>query len=264
MRFKDRESAGRALAGALRGRVGTDAVLLGLPRGGVVVAASAGRELGLPVDVLVSRKVGAPGEPELGLGAVAEGGSVWLNRELAGVLGLTTAALTELASREAGEVARRAERYRRGQAQPSVDGRTVVLVDDGIATGGTMQAAVRAVRGWRPARVVLAAPVAARETLEELRSLADDVVVLHVPTMFGGVGAWFDDFRQLDDREVLAALGREVADGLDQGGPSRCPPPRGASCSSPMAAARRATARATGPSRERCTAQGSRRCSSTC
>jgi putative phosphoribosyl transferase len=216
VRFKDRESAGRALAGALRGRLAPDAVLLGLPRGGVVVAAAAGRELGMSVDVLVSRKVGAPGDPELGLGAVAEGGAVWLNRALAGELGLTTDALADLAGQEAGEVVRRAERYRQGRPPPSVAGRTAVLVDDGIATGGTMQAAVRALRAMKPARVVLAAPVAARETVDELRSLADDIVILHVPTVFGGVGAWFDDFRQLDDHEVLQALGRDEPGGFER------------------------------------------------
>jgi putative phosphoribosyl transferase len=219
VRFADRESAGRTLAEALRGRIGAEAVLLGLPRGGVVVAAAAGRALGLPVDVLVSRKVGAPGDPELGLGAVAEGGAVWLNRGLARSLGLTTDALAELAGREAGEVARRAGCYRQGRPLPLLAGRTAVLVDDGIATGGTMQAAVRAVRSLNPARIVLAAPVAAGETVDELRALVDDLVVLDVPALFGGVGVWFDDFRQLDDREVLTALGRDDAGGFEPAAP---------------------------------------------
>jgi len=209
MRFRDRDSAGVALAAALKGRLSPEAVVLGLPRGGVVVAAAVGRTLDLPVDVLVSRKLGAPMQPELGIGAVAEGDALWLNHRLTAQLGLDEEAIAALVSRESREVARRAERYRQGRPPALVEGRTVVLVDDGIATGGTVMAALRALRPRHPARIVLAVPVAAAETLELLRPEVDDLVVLHIPEVFGGVGAWFEAFRQLDDREVLASLGRE-------------------------------------------------------
>ena len=208
IRFRDRAEAGRRLAEAVVALRPVDPVVLGLPRGGVVVAAPVATALGAPLDVLVVRKIGVPWQPELGAGALAEDGEPDLDPALLAKVGVTPADLAPVVARERDELARRVERYRGGRALPPVDGRTVVLVDDGLATGGTARAAVAALRRLGAGRVVLAVPVAAPDTLARLRPLVDDLVCLDAPARFAAVGQAYDDFRQTTDGEVLALLGR--------------------------------------------------------
>jgi putative phosphoribosyl transferase len=204
--FEDRRSAGRALGQALLHLAGQDAVVLALPRGGVPVADEVARVLGGSLDVWVVRKIGAPMQPELGMGAIAEGPAVVLDRSMVGYLGVSAAAVLSIARREMDEIRRRVERYRGSYAAPELADRVVVLVDDGIATGGTMRAAIRAVRKQHPARLVVAVPVAARGTGAALRREADEVICLHEPLDLGAIGLWYEDFRQVPDEEVVRIL----------------------------------------------------------
>lgn len=206
MRFADRTDGGRRLADALAGRHLPDPVVLALPRGGVPVGAEVADRLGVPLDVLVVRKIGAPGRPELGVGALAEDAEpVWDDEGLA-VLGLDRADLAETVAAERRELRRRLDRYRRGRPPVPVQGRTAVVVDDGLATGGTALAAVRAVRGRGPARVVLAVPVGAPQAVTRLVREADEVVCPLVPERFTAVGLWYERFGQTSDEEVEALL----------------------------------------------------------
>jgi predicted phosphoribosyltransferase len=206
MRFADRAEAGRSLAEHVARCGLVDPVVLGLPRGGIVVAAEVASALGAPLDVLVVRKVGAPGRRELGIGAVAEGGGVVVDDTALHLLGVDRATFDVIAAEERAELDRRVERYRGGRPLPSLTDRDVVVVDDGLATGVTAEAALRAVRRLEPRRLVLAAPVAAVDTAERLRALADDVVCVHIPGRFRAVGEWYDRFDQTTDDEVVAAL----------------------------------------------------------
>ena len=205
--FLNRETAGDALGKACAVYAGRHALVLGLPRGGVVVAARVARALGdAELDVVVAKKIGAPGAPEFALGAVAAGGGRFLDERTIQHLGVTPDYL-ESASRSALAEARRQEAAFRGsRPAPRIAGRVVILVDDGIATGSTMRAAVRAVRQAGPGRVVVAAPVGAPETCAELRHEADDVICLAEPESFGSVGGFYDDFTQVDDRGVHRLL----------------------------------------------------------
>ncbi len=206
MRFRDRIDAGRQLGERLLDLGLRDPVLIGLPRGGVVVAAEAARLLGAPLDVVVVRKLGAPGRPELGIGAIGEDAVRALNQELIDLLGVTENELAAVEARESEELARRVVAYRGDRNPLAVEGRTVVVIDDGLATGYTARAALRVLRNRRAARLILAVPVSARDTANALRQEADEVVVLEAPFGFGAVGQWYADFRQTSDNEVVGLL----------------------------------------------------------
>jgi len=211
--FADRREAGRALAAALTAYKDDDAVVLALPRGGVPVGYEIARALGAPLDVIVVRKLGAPDEPELGLGAVVDGDhpeSV-LNEEVVEALKISPEYLDNEIRIQLREIQRRQQIYRKGRPAPQLADRTVIVVDDGIATGGTIRAALRGVRRARPARLILAAPVAPSEAVQSLRAEADDVVCLETPADFDAIGQFYADFRQVSDDEVVALLERANA-----------------------------------------------------
>jgi predicted phosphoribosyltransferase/dienelactone hydrolase len=206
MSFRDRADAGRKLAERLEVFRPERPVVVGLPRGGVPVAAEVARVLDAPLDVLVVRKLGHPAHRELGLGAIGEGGALVLNRGLIDQLRVAPVALQRVKAQEERELARRVARYRGDRPRLAVDGRTVILVDDGLATGFTARAAVEVLRHAGARRVVLAVPVAPVATADELRAVADEVVCLDTPTAFDAIGRWYDDFRQVGDAEVIRLL----------------------------------------------------------
>lgn len=206
-RFSDRRDAGAQLAAALAGYARRpDVIVLGLPRGGVPVADEVATALGAPLDVLVVRKLGVPGHAEFAMGAVSSGGVRVLNDDVIRDLGISQVSINRVAELELAELARREEVFRGNTPFPDVDGRTVILVDDGLATGATMAAAVAAIRTMHPARVVVAVPVASRDAMREIARAADDCISLLVPEPFGSVGFWYDDFTQTTDREVRQLL----------------------------------------------------------
>lgn len=206
--FPDREAAGRRLAAELAAYAGRpDVVVLGLPRGGIPVAREVADALDAPLDVLLVRKLGAPFQPELALGAVASGGVRVLNEELFGRIRIPEEVLEEVTGRERRELERRERAYRGSREPLPVAGRTVILVDDGVATGSTLRAALRSLRAREPARVVLAVPVGPPESIEALEEEADEVVCLLTPEAFFGVGQWYVEFPQLSDEEVARLLG---------------------------------------------------------
>ncbi|HXA08333.1 MAG TPA: phosphoribosyltransferase family protein [Chthoniobacterales bacterium] len=208
MRFLDRSDAGRFLARELvRFRGGRDLIVLALPRGGVPVGYEIARALPAPLDVFVVRKLGVPGREELAMGAVASGGIRVLNAEVVAALGPhAQEAIEWVTARENEELLRREERYRGARAFPSLVGKTVFLVDDGLATGATMRAAARAVRGRKPARLIIAVPVAAESTCRKMQAEADEVVCGWQPEEFFGIGQFYDNFRQTTDEEVRTLL----------------------------------------------------------
>ena len=204
--FLDRHDAGRVLAAELRPLAPESPVILGLPRGGVAVAFEVARALSAPMDILAVRKLGAPGNPELAVGAVAEDGAGVLDRESYGMLGMTQGGLEETLARESRELRRRVERYRGGRAMIPVNGRTVIVVDDGLATGLTALAAVRALRSGDVLRIIVAAPVGSVEAVAMLASEADRVVCVEIAPRLYGVGMWYRDFEPVSDEEVQALL----------------------------------------------------------
>lgn len=202
--FADREEAGRRLAAELPAL--ERPVVLGLPRGGVPVAAAVARALGAPLDVIVVRKLGVPVQPELAMGAVASGGVRVVNDDVLREAGVTPAVLEKVAARELALVESRARLYRGDRPVTELGGRDVVLVDDGLATGATMRAAVAAVGAHGPSRVVVAVPVAPAETVAAFVRAGVEIVCLHVPQTFLAVGSWYRDFAQVTDEEVIRLL----------------------------------------------------------
>jgi len=216
--FDNRGAAGRQLAERLRGRGWTAPIVLALPRGGVPVGMEIADVLGGPMDVLMVRKLGAPGRPELAMGAVAKTGEsteTVLNDDVVQVLGVGREAIERTKDAELRMIAAREQRYNAGRARPAIQGRTAIVVDDGVATGATMRAALRAARRAEPERVVLAVPVAPPDAVRQLSAEADEVVCLAQPADLGAIGMYYRDFRQVDDGEVVDALARYAAPGAD-------------------------------------------------
>jgi predicted phosphoribosyltransferase len=239
--FADRTEAGRLLAEKLTAyRDRSDVVVLGLPRGGVVVAYEVARALDAPLDVYVVRKLGVPGQEELAFGAIASGGVRVLNPDVVRAAALDQARIDAVAAREQAELERREKAYRGDSPPLELAGKTVIVVDDGLATGASMRTAIRSLEAHRPARVVMAVPTAPRSTCHDLEREVDEAVCLMTPEMFFGVGQWYTDFSQTTDEEVLEALrkaadfgGRtasngESAAGQEPGGTSGGNDPRGA------------------------------------
>lgn len=204
--FIDRQDAGRALALALRRHAGQDVVVVGLPRGGVPVACEVARALGAELDVFVVRKLGVPGQPELAMGAIASGGVTVLNEDVLRLLGDRQDALRRVEERERQVLADRERLYRGKRPAVRLAGRTVIVVDDGLATGASMKAAVEAIGRQGASRVIVAVPVGPPESVAMLRGMADEVVCLQTPRGFTAVGAWYEDFSQTTDDEVTALL----------------------------------------------------------
>jgi predicted phosphoribosyltransferase len=211
--FSDRSEAGRLLAGKLRTYNNrADVIVLALPRGGVPVAYEVASSIRAPLDVFLVRKLGVPGYEELAMGAVATGGVRVLNDEIVQGLRIPDYVIDAVAAWEEQELARREHVYRGDRPQPDVRGRIVILVDDGLASGATMLAAIKAIRLQQPARIVVAVPTASPVTCEEMRREADDVVCAITPEPFHSVGLWYEDFSQTTDEEVRELLARSTAE----------------------------------------------------
>jgi len=209
MLFRDRRDAGRALAARLEAWAGRpDVVVLGLPRGGVPVAFEVAHGLRAPLDVFLVRKLGLPGHEELGFGAIASGGVRVLNEDMVRALGLPTDVIEAVTATELKELERRERAYRGNRSSVDVRGRTAILVDDGLATGASMRAAIVALRRRQPARVVVAVPLGAAETCQAMVAEADEVVCARTPEPFHAVGLWYEDFDQTTDEEVQDLLAR--------------------------------------------------------
>jgi predicted phosphoribosyltransferase len=205
--FRNRSEAGRALADLLEEYRGdANALVLALPRGGVPVGCEVASHLGIPLDVFVVRKLGVPGREELAMGAIASGGVRVLNDDVVGHLAISPGVIDAVAERESREIERREREYRGDRPRPDVRGRLVILVDDGLATGSTMKAAVSALRRQNPCCIVVAVPVAATATRDEFRDIADRIVCARAPEAFSAVSDWYDDFSQTSDDEVRALL----------------------------------------------------------
>ena len=212
----NRKAAGQALASALSGyRERDDTIVLALPRGGVPVAVEIARELASRLDLMIVRKLGTPGQEELAMGAIASGGGRVMNEDVVKVLAITPQTIEQVVDREMQELQRREQVYRGDRPWPDLAGQCVILVDDGLATGATMRAAVGAVRSRQPGRIVVAVPVAPPETVARLQDEADEVICLEQPEPFRAIGLWYADFTQVSDDEVrqqLAAVWNEPAD----------------------------------------------------
>lgn len=221
MTFRDRKAAGQQLASALAAYRDSDAVVLALPRGGVPVAAEIASSLQAPLGLLIVRKLGVPRQPELAMGAVvyAEPPVVVRNEAILAMAQVSAAEFQAVLDRELAEAQRRIKRYMGERKQPPIAGRLVILVDDGIATGASMRAAVRALRDLGPRGIVIAVPVAAPSTIDELRPEVDDLVCIEAPADLGAIGYYYADFSQVSDEEVIEVLG-----GFDRapaGGPGK-------------------------------------------
>ncbi len=225
--FADRYEAGRVLAEDLREYAGRgDVTVLGLPRGGVPVAYELARALQVPLDIFLVRKLGAPGQEELAMGAIASGGVVVINDEVVDALKIPWEAVEAEIARQRMELTRRELLYRGTRRRLDVSGRTVILVDDGLATGSTMRAAVQALRRKNPARIIVAVPTAAPSTANEFRAIADDCIASITPEPFRAVGLWYENFDQTSDEEVIDLLARPAANaGSEPPGPLGLAPP---------------------------------------
>jgi len=220
MLFPDRTEAGRLLASRLMKYAGRpDVLVLGLPRGGIPVAFEVARELSVPLDVFLVRKLGVPGREELAMGAIATGGVKILNEDVVRALGISDEVIDEVAAAEQAELERRQRAYRGDRPAPKVRGRTVILIDDGLATGSTMRAAVASLRRQGPARIVVGVPVGAPGTCAELQEEADEVICARMPEPFYAVGFWYRDFSQTTDEEVHDLLERAAEDHAPAYGP---------------------------------------------
>jgi len=206
--FTDRRDAGRKLAQALSSYAGLDALVLALPRGGVPVAQEVAREIGSAMDVLIVRKLGAPTNPEFAFGAVGEGGAVVLDEPTIAALGISDQVRDRLITEAATEIEHRVDVFRGGRDLTEVSGRTVIVVDDGLATGATAAAAVAVLRHLDAEKIVLAIPTASAQAVQRLSSLADEVVCLETPRDFGSVGAQYESFPQISETEVLESMRR--------------------------------------------------------
>lgn len=206
-RYADRQEAGKALARELQRYADReDVVVLGLPRGGVPVAYEVAQALHVPLDVFVVRKLGVPGHEELAMGAIASGGVRVLNEDVVRWYHLSDMTIEAVAQAEGAELVRRERAYRDGRAPEPLKGRVAIIVDDGLATGSSMRAAVQAARDLRPSRIIVAAPVGASETCRALEQIADDVVCAYTPDPFNAVGLWYEEFSQTTDEEVRRLL----------------------------------------------------------
>ena len=204
--FPDRRTAGQRLAAALASQASDDTVVIGLPRGGILVADEIARTLELPLDVWLVRKIGVPFRPEIAMGALAEGASLVLDRDIVAWTSTTNMQLRQLVHHAAQHIRDRAHRYRNGRPRPDVRGKCVFLVDDGIVTGGTLRAAIKSLRKCGAKRIVVAAPVAGPAALQVLQYEADEIVCLARPLHLVSVSAWYADFHQVPDREVAYLL----------------------------------------------------------
>lgn len=208
--FHDRMEAGRLLGEEMEGRKLKNAAVLGIPRGGVIVARELARSIGADLDVVIAHKLGAPGNPELAIGAVAENGRLFLDQRVASMVGADSAYVEDEKGKQLQEIARRAERYRRVRPKVPLEGRPVIVTDDGVATGSTVQAALRAVRQEGPSKLILALPVGPEDTLRRLTDEADEVLCLRVPPFFAAVGQFYEWFTQTTDDELLDILEDEA------------------------------------------------------
>lgn len=206
MLFRNRTEAGRRLSAALKDFRDQNVIVLALPRGGVPVGFEVAQTLHVPLDVFVVRKLGVPGQTELAMGAIASGGVRVLNRQVVRTLAISPQQIDAASAKETLELQRREKQYRGNRESMEVRGRTIILVDDGLATGSTMRAAVAALRQQWPKQIVVAVPVAARSTCAELRQEADEVICLYIPLKFFSVGQWYQNFPQTTDEEVRALL----------------------------------------------------------
>ena len=208
--FKDRKEAGSLLAGALNNFGGAETVILGIPRGGVVVAKELSRMLNAKLDIVLSHKLGAPRNPELAIGAISENGKLFLDDRIASLTGSDEAYLETEAKRQGLEIKRRAEIFRSILPKTDLTGKTVVITDDGVATGATMQAALFTARQEKPERLIAACPVASSEAARRIEGYCDEVIVYRLPDIFNAVGQFYKNFSQTTDEEVMAILKAEV------------------------------------------------------
>ncbi len=205
MIFKDRTDAGKKLAEALVQFKGLDGIVLAIPRGGIVVASEISKDLGFLLDVVIPRKIGAPDQPELAIGAISEDGSTIMNDDIINRIGATAEYIKEESSRQLTEIARRTSVYRGGRPGLPLQDKNVILVDDGVATGATLKAAIKFVKNQNPAHLTVAVPIGPIQTVMELRAEVD-VICLHTPSIFSAIGGFYSDFNQITDEEVTMLL----------------------------------------------------------